>query len=259
MVTPTGQALRPVCGPAPSVRLVTGRWLSASTGDSNLAQTGVRCSDPGHTGGMTAEDVGRLARRLTTGLYVHAAALELVRDPRVRDLAPAGNPLEDPPAGLVQRKDGTLAAYDWLHHLNVAQNDPLMAVELNRAWLVSALIELGDRLAAEDYFDRVPLLEMVRHLRNGVSHGNRFEIRDPKVLLERPAHTRDAACRGQTTFEITPDLNGTPVLFDFMGPGDVLDVLISVGTHLLRQGRQHSRVPAIVGPTKARRKSGTTP
>lgn len=40
------------------------------------------------TGGMNAEDVGRLARRLTTDLYVNAAALELVRDPRVRDLTP---------------------------------------------------------------------------------------------------------------------------------------------------------------------------
>jgi hypothetical protein len=58
-----------------------------------------------------AEDVGRLARRLTTSLYVHAAALELVRDPRVRDLTRRGNPVGGhPPAGLVQRKDGTLTA-----------------------------------------------------------------------------------------------------------------------------------------------------
>lgn len=186
---------------------------------------------------MSAEDVGRLARRLTTGLYIHAAALELVRDPRVRDLKPTGTPLGHPPAGLVQRNDGTLNAYDWLHHLSVAQDDTLMAAELDRAWLVSALMVLGDRLAAEDYFDRAPLLEMVRHLRNGVGHGNRFEIRDPQALFERPAHTRDAAHSSLTgvTFENTPDLHGTPVLFDFMGPGDVLDVLISVGTYLLRQ------------------------
>ena len=115
----------------------------------------------GTLGGMSAEDVGRLARRLTTGLYVHAATLELVRDPRVRDLTPTGNPVGHPPAGLVQRKDGTLSAYDWLHHLNVAMDDPDMATELDRAWVVSALVVLGDRLAAEDYFDRAPLLEMV--------------------------------------------------------------------------------------------------
>ena len=33
-------------------------------------------------------------------------------------------------------------------------------------------------------------------------------------------------------FEITPELEGTAVLFDFMGPGDVLDLLISVSTYL---------------------------
>ena len=93
---------------------------------------------------MSAEDVGHLARRLTTGLYVHAAALELDGDPRVRDLIPAGSPLGEPPAGLVQRKDGTLSAYDWLHHLNVAKADPVLAAELDRAWFVSALVVLGD-------------------------------------------------------------------------------------------------------------------
>ncbi|NLT54581.1 MAG: hypothetical protein GXX79_08435 [Actinomycetales bacterium] len=109
--------------------------------------------------------------------------------------------------------------------------------ELDRAWLVSALVLLADNLAAENYFDRAPILEMVRHLRNGVSHGNRFEIRTPDALLEHPAHTRGAACISPTgaTFEITPELHGGPVLFDFMGPGDVLDVLISVGTHLLNR------------------------
>ena len=124
------------------------------------------------------------------------------------------HPLGHPPAGLVQRNDGMHCAYDWLNHLNVAQDDPIMAAELDRAWLVSALVVLGDHLAAEDYFDRAPLWEMVRHLRNGVGHGNRLEIRDPRALLERPAHTRDAACCSQTgvTFEITPDLHGTPVL-----------------------------------------------
>ena len=97
---------------------------------------------------MSAEDVGRLARRLTTGLYVHAAALELVRNPRLRDLTRTGRPVGHPPAGLVQRKDGTLSAYDWPHHLNVAMDDPDMATELDDAWVVSALVMLGDRLGS---------------------------------------------------------------------------------------------------------------
>jgi hypothetical protein len=73
---------------------------------------------------------------------------------------------------------------------------------------------------------------MVRHLRNGIAHGNRFTLRNPDELKLWPAHTRDAACRFSAPFEITPELEGTAVLFDFMGPGDVLDLLISVSTYL---------------------------
>ncbi len=104
---------------------------------------------------------------------------------------------------------------------------------MDRAWCVSSLILLGDRLAAEGYFDRAPVLEMVRHLRNGIAHGNRFTLRNPNELRAWPAHMRDASCQSAEPLEITPGLDGSVVLFDFMAPGDVLDLLISVGTHLL--------------------------
>jgi hypothetical protein len=42
---------------------------------------------------------------------------------------------------------------------------------------------------------------------------------------------RDSACRSSEPLEIAPDLHGSTVLFDLMGPGDVLDLLISVSTH----------------------------
>jgi hypothetical protein len=73
---------------------------------------------------------------------------------------------------------------------------------------------------------------MVRHLRNGVAHGNRFTLRKPEELARWPAHTRDASCQTTTPFETTLQLDGQPVLFDFVATGDVLDILISVGTHL---------------------------
>jgi hypothetical protein len=37
-------------------------------------------------------------------------------------------------------------------------------------------------------------------------------------------------------FEVTPNLQGQPVLFDFMGPADVVDLLKSVGLYLIRMG-----------------------
>ena len=105
---------------------------------------------------------------------------------------------------------------------------------MDRAWCVSSLVLLGDRLLAEGYYDRAPVLEMVRHLRNGIAHGNRFTLRNPDELKKWPAHTRGAACHYSEPFEVTPDLDGTEVLFDFMGPGDILDLLISVASHLKR-------------------------
>ncbi|MBM6402171.1 hypothetical protein [Phycicoccus sonneratiae] len=110
--------------------------------------------------------------------------------------------------------------------------EPALRDEMDRAWCVSSLVLLGDRLLAEGYYDRAPVLEMVRHLRNGIAHGNRFTLRNPGELTKWPAHTRDAACQLSPPLEITPDLDGTEVLFEFMGPGDVLDLLISVSTHL---------------------------
>jgi hypothetical protein len=55
----------------------------------------------------------------------------------------------------------------------------------------------------------------------------------------KPVHNRDAFFRSpnNTIFEITPALNRQPVLFDFMGAGDVLDLLSSVGARLEQMGR----------------------
>ena len=184
---------------------------------------------------MSAWDVGLLARRLTTGIYVHSAAVAIARATWGQESPPTAPVTEYLGAGFVRRSDGTAHEYDWCHHIEVARTDLGLNDELDRMWFASAVVLLGDALAAEDYFDRAPILEMVRHLRNGIAHGNRFEIRDPSALAEWPAHTRDAACCSQSgaTFEITSELNDMRVLFDYMGPGDVLDVLISVGTRLL--------------------------
>src|SRR4029077_10601305 len=103
-------------------------------------------------------------------------------------------------------------------------------------WLVGSLLTLGDALADESYLDHAPILEMVYHLRNGVAHGNRFDIRNRKRLHDHPAHTRDAFSKGdlKQDFEITPALEGRPVLFDFMEAADILALVTSVANYLLR-------------------------
>jgi len=120
----------------------------------------------------------------------------------------------------------------------LAATNAAITAELPRVWLAGSLLAVGDALSRQNYFDRAPELELVRHLRNGIAHGNRFVIRDPQRLKNLPAHNRLAWIRGdkKTVFEISPMLNGKPVLFDYMGAGDVLDVLASVGIYLIRMG-----------------------
>ena len=83
-----------------------------------------------------------------------------------------------------------------------------------------------------------PELELLRHLRNGVAHGNRFRIDNPASLAKFPAHNKLSWVKSDTgaEFEVTPSHQGQTVLFDFMGPGDAIDLLISVGVYLIRMG-----------------------
>lgn len=148
------------------------------------------------------------------------------------------------PIGRILRRDGSEIAY----HLTWAVRQISAGAEYQetyvRLWLAGALLTLGDRLAVEKYFDQGPDLEFVRHLRNGIAHGNKFHFTPDEP--RRPAHFTgpDQRLRGDATtprgeaitFEITRSLQGKPVLFDFIGPGDVCDLLLYVADRLVRIG-----------------------
>jgi len=179
---------------------------------------------------QAAAKVAQLARNMAAGYAAHIAAIRLA--PRVSDKALV-RLIADYPIDSVQRKDGTKWSFDMQDALVSAVVNQAIAEEFPRVWLTGSLLAVGDALKRNDYFDHAPELELVRHLRNGIAHGNRFAIQK----LTYPAHNRDAAFHTNTIFEITPALDGQPVLFDFMGAGDVLDLLCSVGLHLDRVGR----------------------
>lgn len=170
---------------------------------------------------------------MAQGYYAHSAAMEVAKDRQARALLPAIQPGQAVPVGYVTRKDGTQHVFDLGHYLGVARSEPEMA----RVWLVGSLLAVGDALAKQRYFDHAPELELVRHLRNGVAHGNKFSI-NKSLLAKHPAHNRLAIIKGDKgeVFEIAADLEGQPVLFDFMGPGNILDLLMSVGLYLIRMG-----------------------
>lgn len=81
---------------------------------------------------------------------------------------------------------------------------------------------VGDELSNNGYFDKTPELEFFRHLRNGISHGNKFSFKNDEP-------TRLAKFKG---FEITKVIQGKTVLFEFISTGDLFDLFDHIKTHL---------------------------
>jgi hypothetical protein len=185
---------------------------------------------------QAAFDTAQLAIRLVKGYYAHMAVLTVASDPRAFSLIPEKLPSHTVPIGTVKRKDGTEHAFHFEDFLSQAANDPFLIAEFKQIWLAGSLLKLGDTLEKYDYFEHAPELELVYHLRNGIAHGNRFNItsRGRDRLRTHPAHNQLASVQSDTraVFEITPAVQGQPVLFDFMGAADVLDIFISVHVYL---------------------------
>lgn len=179
-------------------------------------------------------EVGRLASRMVQGYYGHAAAIHVAKHPRAKEFAPETSDDGSFPIGYVYRKDGSAHTYMFDHYLDYLSKDTEVVDDLNRTWLVGSLLNVGDALAKFKYFDHAPELELLYHLRNGVAHGNRFTF--TKSGLDRlktyPAHNRLARARTRE-LEIVPGvLQEKPVLFEFLEPTDVVELLQSIEMYL---------------------------
>lgn len=204
---------------------------------------------------MSAFSVGQLAQELYTGYLAYVGTSVLLTHPQI-DSVLAGIEATNPgpasvPIGSIARHDGSDIFYDFSHALRNIRLKPEYQETYDRLWLGGALLTLGDHLADEGYFDHGHDLEFVRHLRNGVAHGNRFRFSHGEP--RRPAHFTGPDQRflqGTTTppghahtFEIATSLQGQPILFDFIGPGDVCDLLLFVSVRLLRIGNGDPPMP----------------
>lgn len=181
--------------------------------------------------------VGLLAQDLAFSYYAHTAAIRVSRDPRAQELVPEVEHGQEVAIGRVRQKDGGDHVFHFPWALGSAQAENPDTFE--RAFLSGALLTLGDALKRRGYFDQAPELQLVRHLRNGVAHGNRFNIdkHGRQALAQYPAHNRLAWSKSETViFEVTPGLHGQEVLWAFMDPGDVVTLLQAVGVYLVRMG-----------------------
>jgi hypothetical protein len=192
---------------------------------------------------QVAWDIGRLPQRLMEEYYTHMAALHVAADPRAAALAPPLEPGHAVPVLHVPRDDGTYHTF-WFNHFLGQVREPQLVEDFKRAWLASSLLMVGDALGAAHYFNRAPEAEpeaeLVRHLRNGIAHGNNFSMRgdviDPNTgLLKLPAHNRRyARVLNMREYGVDTHLDRSKVLFDYGGPAAILDILTALGWHLTR-------------------------
>jgi hypothetical protein len=173
--------------------------------------------------------VAKLARDMAVGYAAHITASRM--PPRI-DSDALVRFIGAYPTDSVPRKNGPPFTFGTQDTFYDAEMRDTIREEFPRIWLTGALLAVGDALKDNHYFDHAPELELVYHLRNGIAHGNRFKFTDRgrKRLAEYPAHNR--ASYRHSIFEITPALDGQPVLFNFMEAGDALDLLFSVAQHL---------------------------
>ena len=182
------------------------------------------------------KEIADLTDMLYQGYLSHESAVLVARHPEAYKLSPKVESNQFVPIGRAKKKEGRPVEYSFDHFLRLGSNNPAISEQMERVWLAGSLLTLGDALNKVGYLDRSPLLELVRHLRNGVAHGNRFRIDRPDRLSAYPAHNKDSPIRGWDTriFEITRELDGQPVLFDFMEPGDIAEHLLAVHVYVGR-------------------------
>ena len=185
---------------------------------------------------QAAAKVAQLARDMAAGYASHITAWRM--PPKI-DRNAFVKFISENLTDSVPRKNGPPWTFDVQDTFYEAVARDRIKAEFPIIWLTGALLAVGDALNTSNYFDHAPELELVYHLRNGVAHGNRFNITNLERLIKYPAHNRDGSFR-HSIFEITDALNGQPVLFDFMEAGDVLDLLASIALHLDKIGRGES-------------------
>lgn len=162
--------------------------------------------------------VAQMAHRLSDGYYSFLVAHLVAVNPVSINSLPTAKVLGQNPTGDINRKDGSFHTLDLRHYLDLLREDHDLQKHFLRTWAMGALLTLGDELGDHQYFDHAPILELAYHLRNGIAHGNTFNITSDgkKRLAKHPAHNHNAVVKSPlgTVYEITPDL-GCPQDSDF--------------------------------------------
>lgn len=168
------------------------------------------------------EEIADLIRKLQKTYAGTSATLYLFSHSRIFDFLDSTG-VDRGSSIILRKKDGS--NYDGLD-IYESINE-IRSSNINMTWLlknihITRIIRIGDQLDQNDYFDKAPVLEFFRHLRNAVSHGNEFTFYN-----DEPKRNAEFG-----SFKLDDRLNGTTALFEYIGPGDVMELFDEVENHL---------------------------
>jgi hypothetical protein len=151
--------------------------------------------------------------KLTYGSY--SLSLIFLNDPSLYGLIESRG-LDVGSTVSLGRQNGTYySGIDIYCSIEASCGNPVFNMTFLKLWFMGVISLTGDYLKQNDYFDKRPELEFFRHIRNAISHGNKFTFK--KNEPKRPAQFGD--------FVICHELQGRTFLFDYMNPGDLFDLL----------------------------------
>jgi hypothetical protein len=190
---------------------------------------------------QNAVDVATLTQRMVSQYFSHYAFMHVARDARAQGLGPQIEPGQFVPILKIPRRDGDAMIMSFDHYFAEGLK-PEPQEDFARVWLMGALLMVGDALGANRYFGHIPEAEIIRHLRNGVGHGNRFSFHSNVIekstgKLKYPANIfRYSARQRMPRHEVDTSLEGTEVFFVWGGPEAIVDCLTVLGIHLWNVG-----------------------
>jgi hypothetical protein len=190
---------------------------------------------------QAAVEVAKLAQRMTSQYFSHVAAMYVARDRRAEMFAPSVESGQLVPILRIRRRDGNDMKI-WFNHYLAEGRKPEASKDFDRVWLTGALLTVGDAIGDNGYFNHDPEAEIIRHLRNGIAHGNHFDFRASVIhrvtgKLTYPANIfRYSERQVMPRHEIATHLQDTEVLWGWGGPDAIIDCLTVLGIHLWNVG-----------------------
>ncbi len=176
---------------------------------------------------MTPVEIADLIDRLKGNYALSAIGLALTVNENAEDLMrQAGVSVGD--SIRVSRSKGygkyELAIAPYVKGVETAHEQQKAMVQ---SWLELSILHVGHQLHSNKYFDKAPVLVFFRHIRNGVAHGNRMNVRPPK---DKNGQEKWEEVKWRT-FEITPHMDAAAIGGRLRG-GDALTLLDDVKDHL---------------------------